>query len=132
MVDGYLLYVNWRNNHNHVFVCAQALSKRDASAATRQIQEDDTNLVVPSTSGTTWHVDAVLSRCPCPVGVSGARCKHQMAVLQTFDVPASGTPELRKLYYEIAGGKILFVSLGRVCVFVHACLWWVGDASVAW
>lgn len=126
MVDGYLLYVNWRNNHNHVFVCAQALSKRDVPAATRQMQEDDTSLAVPSASGTTWHVDAVLSRCPCPVGVSGARCKHQMAVLQTFDVmeavPASRTTELRKLYYEIAGGKIRFyLYLLAVCVFARAC-----------
>lgn len=104
MVDGYLLYVNWRNNHNHVIVC-RALGKRHASAATRQVQEADTNLAVPRPPGTTWHVDAVLSRCPCPVGVPGARCKHQVAVLQAFDVteaaPAGRTPELRKLYYEV-------------------------------
>lgn len=42
MVDGYLLYVNWRNNHNHLLVCAQAPSKGDVSAATTQ--ERSTNV----------------------------------------------------------------------------------------
>lgn len=36
MVDGYLLYVNWRNNHNHLIVCAQAPSKRGVSATTQE------------------------------------------------------------------------------------------------
>lgn len=76
MVDGYLLYVNWRNNHNHRIVCA------------------------PS--------NPVLRCCTCPVGVSGASCKHQRAVLGAVDVveagPARRTPELRRLFYEIACG----------------------------
>ncbi|TWW72959.1 hypothetical protein D4764_15G0003530 [Takifugu flavidus] len=101
MVDGYLLYVNWRNNHNHLIVCGQAPSKRE--------QEGDSNSAVPISSGTTWHnVNPVLRCCTCPVGVSGASCKHQRAVLRAVDVmeagPASRTPELRRLFYEISCG----------------------------
>ncbi|XP_011617222.2 uncharacterized protein [Takifugu rubripes] len=111
MVDGYLLYVNWRNNHNHLIVCGQAPSKRGVSTTTQErlTNEGDSNSAVPISSGTTWHnVNPVLRCCTCPVGVSGANCKHQRAVLRAVDVmevgPASRTPELRRLFYEISCG----------------------------
>lgn len=34
MAEGYLLYVNWRNEHNHGLAGADALRKRDVSAIT--------------------------------------------------------------------------------------------------
>ncbi|KAF1377986.1 hypothetical protein PFLUV_G00206520 [Perca fluviatilis] len=34
MAEGYLLYVNLRNEHNHRLACADALRKRDVSAVT--------------------------------------------------------------------------------------------------
>lgn len=34
MMEGYLLYVNLRNEHNHRLVCADAYSKRDVSTVT--------------------------------------------------------------------------------------------------
>lgn len=34
MGEGYLLHVKWRDNHNHLLNCADALSKRDVSVTT--------------------------------------------------------------------------------------------------
>ncbi|XP_056157609.1 uncharacterized protein LOC130131904 isoform X2 [Lampris incognitus] len=76
----------------------------------RITREDDTNFTVPSGSGTTWyHVNTSLSVCTCAVGVTGANCKHQNAVVCTFNVneaiPATSTPQLRRMFHEIASGR---------------------------
>ncbi|XP_028439323.1 uncharacterized protein LOC114559089 [Perca flavescens] len=73
------------------------------------VQEDEVNFLVPSASAGGWyHVNTGLSCCTCPVGKTGAPCKHQGAVVQTFGgsetPPLTSTPPLRKLCYEIASG----------------------------
>ncbi|XP_028440345.1 uncharacterized protein LOC114559727 [Perca flavescens] len=49
------------------------------------VREDEVNFTVPSASTGGWyHVNTGLSCCTCPVGQTGAPCKHQSAVVQTF------------------------------------------------
>ncbi|XP_039662504.1 EF-hand domain-containing family member B isoform X5 [Perca fluviatilis] len=72
-------------------------------------EEDEVNFTVPSASTGGWyHVNTGLSCCTFSVGKTGALCKHQSAVVQTFGVsetlPLTSTPHLRKLFYEIASG----------------------------
>ncbi|XP_051251544.1 uncharacterized protein LOC127361020 [Dicentrarchus labrax] len=65
--------------------------------------------MVPSASSNSWyHVNTLASCCTCPVGVTGAPCKHQSAVMQTFNVteavPVTTTSLLRRLFHGIASG----------------------------
>lgn len=41
MAEGYFLHVNWRNEHNHQLVCADALSTGDVCDYTWMIIPDD-------------------------------------------------------------------------------------------
>ncbi|XP_031169028.1 uncharacterized protein LOC116059903 isoform X2 [Sander lucioperca] len=74
------------------------------------VREDEVTFLVPSASTGGWyHINTGLSCCTCPVGRTGAPCRHQGAVEQTFGeretLPLTSTPPLRKLFYEIASGR---------------------------
>ncbi|XP_056156746.1 uncharacterized protein LOC130130908 [Lampris incognitus] len=72
-------------------------------------QVDQNHYVVRSaTSELQYDVNMVIGCCTCAVGVTGAPCKHQSAVLKKFGHHESflhvTTPQMRKLYNEIATG----------------------------
>ncbi|XP_069000340.1 uncharacterized protein [Embiotoca jacksoni] len=56
-----------------------------------------------------YDVNTAIGCCTCAAGVTGALCKHQSAVMNTFSHPESfphvTTPEMRKIYQEIAAGS---------------------------
>lgn len=49
------------------------------------LQEDEMNYLVPSSTGPErYHVSMDIGFCSCPEGISGQRCKHQVAVEKVF------------------------------------------------
>ena len=86
-------------------------------------QIDERHFVVKScsTPGQTYEVDMELELCTCPVGQTGAPCKHQAAVIQFFGglstiflpVTAEERKELLKL---TPGGKgLVYYLLKFLC-----------------
>ncbi|XP_071947653.1 uncharacterized protein [Antedon mediterranea] len=75
------------------------------------LKEDESNYSVPSAStDKLYHVDISIGTCTCPIGNTGGPCKHQNAVMKTFNIINSNhtpttSPFLRKLYYSIATGR---------------------------
>jgi hypothetical protein len=70
--------------------------------------------VVPSTkdTGLLYIVNSEFGVCTCPVGMSGAPCKHQGAVAMKFHIAMlnfipSLTPNDRMVYGYVALGKII-------------------------
>jgi hypothetical protein len=67
--------------------------------------------LVPSTSNSSFYiVNSEIGMCTCPVGISGAPCKHQGAVAMKFHIAIfnfipSLTPDDRMVYGYIALGK---------------------------
>ena len=63
-----------------------------------------------------YTVNSIIGVCTCPVGISGASCKHQEAVaikfhIAIFNFLPSLTPNNRMLYSYIALGKTAFIVL---------------------
>ncbi|KAJ8337870.1 hypothetical protein SKAU_G00368360, partial [Synaphobranchus kaupii] len=66
--------------------------------------------VKASTSGQTYAVDMELELCTCPVGHTGAPCKHQAAVVKNYKVHSNNflptTPEMRAELLKITGASV--------------------------
>ena len=74
--------------------------------------------MIPSTEDASliYTVNSIIGVCTCPIGMSGAPCKHQEAVAMKFHIAIfnflpSLTPNDRMLYSYIALGKIAFIVL---------------------
>ena len=72
----------------------------------------ENEFLVPSTknNGVLYIVNSEIGACSCPVGMSGAPCKHQGAVsikfhISMFNFIPSLTPDDRMNYVYIALGK---------------------------
>nr|XP_033481204.1 uncharacterized protein LOC117256028 [Epinephelus lanceolatus] len=77
------------------------------------VKEDEMNYIVPSSTGPErYHVSMDIGFCSCPHGISGQRCKHQVAVEKMFELqdtfPHTSMITMRKLYHEIATGGMDF------------------------
>ncbi|XP_016115714.1 uncharacterized protein [Sinocyclocheilus grahami] len=63
-----------------------------------------------STSGHTYTVDMELELCTCPVGHSGAPCKHQAAVVQNYNITSINflptTAEMRAKLLKITKASV--------------------------
>ncbi|XP_029973832.1 uncharacterized protein LOC115407574 isoform X2 [Salarias fasciatus] len=73
-----------------------------------KIEQVDQNHYVVRSTTSEYDVNMTLGCCTCAVGVAGALCKHQSAVLNKFGPPEIVanvvTPQMRKVYHEIATG----------------------------
>ncbi|XP_029907617.1 uncharacterized protein LOC115359339 isoform X1 [Myripristis murdjan] len=74
------------------------------------VQVDQNHYVVQSaTSELQYDVNLAIGCCTCAVGVTGAPCKHQNAILSKFGHHEIflhvTTPQMRRLYREIATGS---------------------------
>ncbi|KAA8589898.1 hypothetical protein FQN60_013263, partial [Etheostoma spectabile] len=89
------------------------------------VQVDENQYVVPNaTSALQYDVDIAIGCCTCSDGITGALCKHQSAVLNKFghheSVPHVPTPQMRKLYHEIATGSEGVLSKASDCTNLNA------------
>ncbi|CAN9515705.1 unnamed protein product [Ophioblennius macclurei] len=82
------------------------LSENDVDG--EKIEQVSQNHYVVKSTTSEYDVNLTLGCCTCAVGVTGALCKHQSAVLNKFGhpeiVPNVIAPHMRKCYNEIATG----------------------------
>lgn len=73
---------------------------------TVQLRTTQSEVQSATTQGVKYTVDMEVAGCTCPVGQTGAPCKHQAAVLKKFGmtssnyIPVSSPAERRKLHYH--------------------------------
>ena len=75
---------------------------------------------MPSTkdNGILYIVNSEIGACSCPIGMTGASCKHQGAVsvkfhISIFNFISSLTPDDRMNYTFIALGNNFYWKIGR-------------------
>ncbi len=88
----------------------------DADSIQKTSMENE--YLIPSTEDASliYIVNSIIGVCTCPVGMSGAPCKHQGAVAMKFHIAIfnflpSLTPNDRMLYSYITFGKTAFIVL---------------------
>lgn len=72
---------------------------------------------VPSQSHNgTYVVDEEVKMCECPVGSTGALCKHQLWVSMKLDLPLidARSVDVRKKLYIIATGRLRYMFVYSV------------------
>ena len=89
--------------------------KVDANSIKQTALENE--FLVPSTQDSSqfYTVNSSIGTCSCPVGMTGAPCKHQGAVsvkfhIANFNFLPSLTPNDRMVYSYIAIGKYISIS----------------------
>lgn len=93
------------------------------------LQVDQNHYVVQSaTSELQYDVNLAIGCCTCAVGVTGAPCKHQNAILSKFGHHEIflhvTTPQMRRLYREIATGELI--------KFKSSCTKWMQFVAAIW
>lgn len=79
------------------------------------LQVDQNHYMVPSaTSELEYNVSMTIGCCTCAVGVTGALCKHQNAVLNKFghheSFPHVTIPQMRRLYHQTGTGELSWMQ----------------------
>ena len=97
--------------------CQQKTTKRTHKLPVNEVKAADIknlgngiyDVKSQSTVGVTYQVDVTVCTCTCPVGISGAKCKHQLGIhlhtTETLITFPTLSLDLMNLFYQIACGN---------------------------